>query len=263
MKRDFEAIVLGLGGLGASAVYWLSRRLGGEVLGLEQFDLGHARGGSQDHSRIIRLSYHTPAYVRLAAEAYRAWAAVEQEAGEELVRRTGGLDLAPPAGAYPLEDYLESLTACDVSFDVLDAHEVMRRWPPFRLGEEIRGLFQPDGGLVKAARANAAHLRLTREHGAVLREGTAFGSLRPLAGEIEVVAGGVAYRCHRLVLTCGAWTNRALAGFGLELPLRVTQEQVTYFRTPHLEAFAPERFPIWIWLDEPCFYGFPASSAAS
>ena len=69
MKRNFEAIVLGLGGIGSGAVYWLSRRLGAEVLGLEQFELGHDRGGSQDHSRIIRYTYHSPHYARLAGGA--------------------------------------------------------------------------------------------------------------------------------------------------------------------------------------------------
>ncbi len=66
MKRDYEYIVLGLGGFGSAAAYWLARRAGDEVLGLEQFELGHVRGESQDHSRIIRLSYHTPGYVELA-----------------------------------------------------------------------------------------------------------------------------------------------------------------------------------------------------
>ena len=71
MRRDFDAIVLGLGGIGSGALYWLSRRLGDRVLGIEQFATGHDRGGSQDHSRIIRYSYHRPCYVRLAARAYR------------------------------------------------------------------------------------------------------------------------------------------------------------------------------------------------
>lgn len=85
MRRDFEYIVLGLGGLGSAAAWWLSRRAGVDVLGLEQFELGHARGESQDHSRIIRLSYHTPGYVELAKRAYAAWAALAGEAGEELI----------------------------------------------------------------------------------------------------------------------------------------------------------------------------------
>jgi sarcosine oxidase len=32
---------------------------------------------------------------------------------------------------------------------------------------------------------------------------------------------------------------------------------VTYFATPQLADYAPERFPIWIWMDDPSFYGFP------
>ncbi len=95
MKTEFEYIVIGLGGLGSAAAYWLSRRAGGEVLGLEQFELGHVRGESQDHSRIIRLSYHTPGYVRLAQQAYAAWQTVEEDAGEKLIVKTGGLDLWP------------------------------------------------------------------------------------------------------------------------------------------------------------------------
>ena len=43
----------------------------------------------------------------------------------------------------------------------------------------------------------------------------------------------------------------------MHLPLRVTKEQVTYFATPHPADFQPDRFPIWIWMDDPCFYGFP------
>ena len=65
-RRDWDAIVVGLGGIGSGAAYWLSTRLGNRVLGLEQFELGHPNGASQDHSRIIRYSYHRPDYVRLA-----------------------------------------------------------------------------------------------------------------------------------------------------------------------------------------------------
>ena len=37
MKRHYDTIVLGLGGLGSAALYRLARRLGGDVLGREQF----------------------------------------------------------------------------------------------------------------------------------------------------------------------------------------------------------------------------------
>src|SRR6188474_2304398 len=99
-EREFDVVVVGLGGLGSGAAYWLARG-GASVQGLEQFELGHDRGASEDHSRIIRLSYHTPAYVALATRAYEAWAAVEDEAGESLILETGGLDLWPPNAAIP------------------------------------------------------------------------------------------------------------------------------------------------------------------
>ena len=81
MRNDWDAIVVGLGAIGSGAAYWLSRRLGDRVLGLEQFELGHGNGAGQDHSRIIRLSYHRPDYIRLARRAYESWAEVEAESG--------------------------------------------------------------------------------------------------------------------------------------------------------------------------------------
>jgi sarcosine oxidase len=59
------------------------------------------------------------------------------------------------------------------------------------------------------------------------------------------------------VVAADAWTNELLAGFDRRLPLTVTQEQVTYFGCPRPGDFAADRFPVWIWMDDPSFYGFP------
>jgi sarcosine oxidase len=257
VKHDYEYIVLGLGGFGSAAAYWLARRAGPEVLGLEQFELGHVRGESQDHSRIIRLSYHEPHYVELAKHAYRAWAEVERDAGEQLVLKTGGLDLGPREGAIPLATYSGSMDAAGVAYERLDAGEIMRRWPQWRLDDDIEGLFQAEGGIAMAARGNAAHQRMARAHGATLLDRTPVDGIRPGRGELEVLAGGRAYRCRRLVIAAGPWSNQALLPFGVHLPLRVTREQVTYFASPRADDFRPERFPVWIWMDDPCYYGFP------
>ncbi|HEU4487707.1 MAG TPA: FAD-dependent oxidoreductase, partial [Actinomycetota bacterium] len=91
MRTDYEYIVVGLGGIGCAAAYRLARRVGTDVLGLEQFGLGHDNGASQDHSRIVRLSYHAPEYVRLATAAFAAWRELEADAGRPLIITTGGL----------------------------------------------------------------------------------------------------------------------------------------------------------------------------
>ncbi|NJO83069.1 MAG: FAD-dependent oxidoreductase [Blastochloris sp.] len=71
-------------------------------------------------------------------------------------------------------------------------------------------------------------------------------------------AGGEVYRCEKLIITAGAWTNNALAHFGMKLPLTVTKEQVSYFTGDNPADFAPGRFPIWIWQALPRMYGLPA-----
>jgi sarcosine oxidase len=254
---DFRVGILGLGGIGSAAAYWASRRLGPDVLGVEQFELGHARGGSEDHSRIIRLSYHTPGYVELAKAAYAAWEQVEVDSGDQLVLRTGGLDLAPTGASIGLDDYRASMKTADVRFEELDAGEVMRRWPQWQLDEDVTALFQEQSGIAMASKANAAHRRLARYHGATLIEGSAVAGIREVDGEVELVVDRRPVRVGSLIVTAGAWTTPVLAGLGFTLPLEVTLEQVVYLASPDLLAFHPSRFPIWIWMDEPSFYGFP------
>jgi sarcosine oxidase len=264
VRNDWDAIVVGLGAIGSGAAYWLSRRLGHRVLGLEQFALGHSNGAGQDHSRIIRLSYHHPDYVRLARRAYESWAGVEAESGVRIVTRTGGLDIGPRDGAIPLSDYTAAMTAENVAFEHLDGPEISRRWPQWRLGDEHHGLFQADAGIADPNKGNAAHQRLARERGATLLEHARVARLgaRP-DGAIEVVlADGTIHSAPHVVLAADAWTNELLASFDRRLPLSIIQAQVTYFAPPDPARFTPDRFPIWIWMDDPSFYGFPTYGEA-
>ncbi|MEM8860536.1 MAG: N-methyl-L-tryptophan oxidase [Chloroflexota bacterium] len=257
MKKNFKVIVIGLGGLGSAATYWLSRRIGDDVLGLEQFEIGHLNGGSQDHSRIIRLSYHTTGYVELAKHAYAAWDELERDAEEKLIVKTGGIDLSPADATIPISDYTESMTACGVPYEMLDAKEAMYRWPQWNLTDDIQVLYQEESGIAPAAKAMAAHLRMAKAHGAILQDYAPVTAITPIGDEVEVTAGGETYRCEQLVIASGAWTNTALGYLGEQINLTITQEQVAYYDTPHVADFMPDRFPIWIWMTEPCYYGFP------
>jgi sarcosine oxidase len=261
-RREWDVIVVGLGAIGSAAAYWASTRPGTRVLGLEQFELGHANGASADHSRIIRLSYHRPDYVRLAKRAFETWAAVEAEAGERIVTVTGGLDLWPADPAIPMVDYTASLAAEAVPFEILDAAEVMRRWPQWRLSEDVTAMWQSRAGLADPYRGNAAHRRLAMDRGATLVDRTPVTAIRAAGGAYEVDAGGATHTAGRVILAADAWTNALLAGFDRRLPLTVTKEQVTYFAAPDPDAFAPDRFPVWIWMDEPSFYGIPTYGEA-
>lgn len=260
-ERWYDVAVIGLGALGSATAYQLASR-GGSVVGLEQFELGHSRGASHDTSRILRRSYHTPAYVTLAGEAYKDWGQLSEAAGEPLVTTTGGLDFFPPEAAIPIIDYTSSLTACDIPFDLLDNATVKKRWPQIVLPEGTTTLFQADTGMVHAARTVAALQRLATAGGATLIGNSRAAILNIDDRGVELATDAGRIRCRRVVVTADAWTNDVLAPLDVQLPLTVTQEQVSYYAPEAPGSFAPLRFPVWIWMDDPSFYGFPTYTEA-
>jgi sarcosine oxidase len=256
MTERYDYAVVGLGALGSATAYELAKR-GHSVIGLEQFELGHHRGASHDTSRILRHSYHTPEYVDLTVEAYDDWARLEEASGERLVTKVGGLDLFPPGAAIPLTDYTGSLDAIGIPHLLLDPDGVAERWPQFRLPDGTVALYQERGSIVPAGPGTALMLALADRHGAVLRERSEVTGLVDQGEGVEVRAGDTAYRCGAVVVCADAWTNRVLAHVGHEIPLAVTLEQATYFAPEDPAPFLPDRMPLWIWMDEPSFYGFP------
>ena len=64
-------------------------------------------------------------------------------------------------------------------------------------------------------------------------------------------------RAGTVVVAADAWTNELLRRLEADLPLTVLQEQVTYYDVADPAPFAMGRLPVWIWMDEPSFYGFP------
>jgi sarcosine oxidase len=255
VPRDhhYDHVVVGLGALGSATAHQLARR-GFSVLGLERFGLGHSRGASHDTSRILRHSYHTPEYVRLTVDAYDDWARLSSWAGRELVTEVGGLDLFPTDPAIPMADYTGSLAEVGIDFDLLDVDAVGERWPQFVLPPGTVALHQRRGSIVPAGPGTALMQDLARQHGAVLRD---HAEVVSVTGTSVTLADGTTYSCGGVVLCADAWTDRLLAPLGIDLPLTVTLEQATYFAPERAEDFAPDRMPLWIWMDEPSFYGFP------
>ena len=261
-ETEADVVVIGLGALGSAAA-WACARRGVRVIGLEQFDLGHDRGASQDHSRIIRLSYHTPHYVRLAKAAYEAWDLLAADTGDDVVTVTGGLDLFPAGAAIDPADYRSSMDAEGVPYEDLTGAEVKARWPAWSgLADDVTALFQERTGFVAASRAVAALQRGATDLGAVLRDRTKVVDLRVEGAEVVVTTDAGTVRAAHAVVAADAWTNQVLAPLGRELALTVLKEQVTWFEVDDPERFTADDFPVWIWMDDPSWYGFPAWDGA-
>lgn len=258
-RTHYPTIVLGCGGIGSAALYWLARRTGGDVLGIEQHALVHPFGASQDYSRIIRLAYHNVTYARLAAAAYDAWATVAEESGVNPVRITGGvvIGLKGTPGEATVEDYAATMHALAIEYDRFDGDELRYRFPQFQPEGDVTVLFQGRTGIANPNRGNACHSALARLYGATILERAPVLRIEPRDGEVGVVTEAGTFTCARLIVAAGAWTRSLLGTVGIDLPLAVTQEQVTYYATPHLKEFTIGRFPIFQWKEQESIYGFP------
>ncbi|KAJ8041173.1 Peroxisomal sarcosine oxidase [Holothuria leucospilota] len=247
-KSYYDYIVVGCGGVGSAALFRLARSTPGtqRVLGIEQFRLGHDHGGSQDHSRIIRYSYPGEHYVALARGAYEAWHEVEEESGIQLVYKAGGLDIAEigTEGEVRMNAYQESMDKAGIEYEYLNGIQLHQKFPSFSPKTNTVALYQKDGGLVDAALGNAVHIQLARKYGADVLENTIVRNIaRASDGKLMVSTSNGTFRCKKVVVTAGAWLNKVLKSVGVHIPVTVTQEQVTYFGTPHMKEFTHKKFP--------------------
>jgi sarcosine oxidase len=229
------------------------------VIGLERFDLGgHHRGASHDHSRIIRHSYHTPHYVGLTSLAYEAWREAEAESRETCVHITGGIDLFPHGAVIDSKTYRESMDACGIGFDELSPADVTKRWPAWRVADDTEVLYQANTGIVSPAATVPLLQQMATGRGATLRGNSAVAAIEPERDHVVIrLADGSDVRAAQVVVAADAWTAPLLEPLGTSLPLVVTREQVTYYETDTPQLFEEGGFPVWIWMDDPSFYGFP------
>jgi sarcosine oxidase len=191
-----KVAVVGAGIMGAATAWHLARR-GADVVVHEQFEDGHARGSSHGRTRIFRVAYPEPEWVRLAEESYAGW----KELDPELLGLHGLVEIAPDAA----HTSARALEECNVPHRFLDQEEA--RLVGAAVPDGWTALLVNDAGVVHADAARAAFLE-----GIDVQYGSRVDDLDALDAEVVVV-------------TAGAWADR----FFPDLPLKVTRETVAYF----------------------------------
>lgn len=257
--NHYDVIVIGLGGMGSAAACQLAQR-GQRVLGLEQFSPPHDQGSSHGRTRVIRQAYFEhPAYVPLLLRAYELWRDLERKSGSELLLLPGGLMLGAPDSEV-VSGSIRSAREHNLPHEILDANEIRRRYPMFQISDDTIALFEEAAGLVYCERAVKAHLQVAERVGAELHF---FESVIQWEvntdGSVTVKTAEGIYTAGQLVIAPGAWAPHLLKSLGI--PLVVERQVLFWFQPPAgTAAFAPDRFPIYIWQPRhgPPPYGFPS-----
>ncbi|MBM4021804.1 MAG: N-methyl-L-tryptophan oxidase [Planctomycetes bacterium] len=251
MPTTYDVIVVGVGGVGAPAVWHLARR-GLRVLGLERFAVPHAMGGSHGNSRQTKIApYIGSPYEGIILRAYELWREIVAESAQpEIMVTTGFLDIhrAPPAAAY----------ATDTGrFERLDHAELRCRYPQFQLAEYCWAAWDPAGALLRPELAVTSFVRTAMLRGGVVEGSTEVKGWRASAGGVEVETTRGRFSAGKLVLCAGPWTGKLLADLGI----RMTANRMSFgwvWPRRNVAAFGPSSMPCWCIDDEPgIYYGFP------
>jgi sarcosine oxidase len=256
--QTYDAIVVGLGAHGSAAAAALAgRHL--RVLGLERFGPGESLGSSGGWSRMIRIAhYEHPWLVPFATDSWDRWLDLERETSTSLLTETGGL-YGGPSGSSIVAGAQESAGGHGVSYELLDAAEIHRRWPVLEPADGTIAVLESRAGTIRIDRALAACREVARRAGASLEFGRRVVDWRAATGggfEVETDDGQVVGGAH-LVLTAGPWIGGLVPD--LHLPLSIEREIPMWFRpTVDPATVGADRLPIWVLRDDDTtFYGIP------
>ena len=256
MKR-YDAIVLGLGGMGSAVAAHAAQR-GMRVLGLERFGPAHAHGSSHGRTRIIRQAYfESPDYVPLLRRAYALWDALAARTGTVLRAQTGGLFVGRPETPV-VAGTLASALQWQLAHEVYEAAELRRRYPMVTPRDDEIGVYEAIAGALFPEAGVQAHLDVAADAGAELRFGVASAGWDANDAGVRVtLADGTQLDGERLAICAGPWF--APVAPELALPLRNERNVQFWFAPLDRDAVSPERLPIWCVQRDGArmLYGFP------
>ena len=253
---SYDAIVIGVGGMGSAAVYHLARR-GLQVLGLEKHAIPHEMGSSHGYSRMIRYTLQEhPSYVPLVRRSYELWHEMEETAGEELMVTTGSIRAGAPDSPF----FLNAQEACDlhsIPYEILTASEVNKRFPGYRFPEEISSVYQADGGFLLPERCILTHVQAAERAGADVHSQETVLDWGVRGDGVQVRTDRDTYTAGRLVVTAGPWAANLVPELAA---YAVPERQVMgWFQPKRPELYAAEAFPVFgVFTEEGRYYGFPS-----
>lgn len=215
-------------------------------MGIEQFRPGHQHGSSHGDSRLFRVACLEGAdYVALARHALGMWHALEQESGQQLYVRTGGLMIGAP-GSSTVKGTRAAVREHKMTCESLDAATTRARYPQHRLDDDDVTVVDPDAGVLHPERAIVAAVDRARALGASVLTGARATRVDADAAGVTVHTSTGTLRGRRAVVSVGAWSASLLPQ--LRLPLRVTRQVMTWFNAvpDAADSYVSDRFPIFL-----------------
>lgn len=249
-----RVVVIGAGAFGGWTALSLLRA-GARVTLIEARNAGNPLSSSGGESRVIRHFYQKQIYVELAQRSLQLWKQADKLWGQGLLHRKGVLLMSRKADFSNLA--AAHMRAQGVAFEGLGPADLRKRYPHIMTEDIEQALFEPDAGYIDARRACLAVREAFVNEGGAYLQGTAVpAAIRN--GEMQhlVLEDGKRLDAEQWVFACGPWLKRLFPG-ELGSRLKISRQEVYFFRPPAEWVEVVRQLPVWADLGETFWYGIP------
>jgi sarcosine oxidase len=183
------------------------------------------------------------------------WGELEASAGRKMMTTTGIVEIGAPDSEL-VRGTLATSREHRLRHELIDAAEIMRRYPAYNLPPHFVGVVQPDAAVLEAEPSIAALQSLAAAQGAQIRTGERVVSIERAGDGVRIVTDRDTIHAGRAVVAAGPWIDALLPD--LKLPLQVTRQAVLWVKPARTELFEAARFPIFMLESRfGIHYGFP------
>jgi len=272
-QNHFDIAVVGLGALGASTLWHLSKS-GKKILGIDQFSPPHSMGSSHGETRITRLAVGEGLdFVPIVTRSHEIWKEIEGITGKKIMSTTGGL-LFDSGGKTWSKHGSEGFFQRTVQFaqisniphEVFDAKELKKRFPEFNLEKTGTVYFEPSAGFLFPELAISTQLQLAEQNNAIIKTHTKVYGLRPIGGGgVSIETNQGVFEAGQVVVSAGPWIKDFLPDFA-KTKFKICR-QILYWIPIEANHFQKSDTPVFMWGfgegAEDFIYGFPSLDGKS
>lgn len=261
MKNHYDVIVIGLGVMGAAALWRVAPKCN-RSLGIDASSLTHDYGSSHGASRIFRRAYwEGNKYLQLLNHADLLWNELEQVTQKHLLFHTGGVFVGTQSSRI-LNGSIQTAKEGRIKHEVWNSSEARKWMPTFNMPEEMQAVYEPGAYAISAMDARLAMLDEAILNGAKTEFGDPVVKLENDGAGVRVTSkNGRIYFAGSVIITTGPWMASDLMP-EISSFLEPRRVPIYWFKpkTGSEALFSQEQFPIFLYEREDggLLYGVPS-----
>ncbi len=242
MPETFDAIVIGGGAIGTSALFHLTDLGCTRVLLVERGEI--AGGTTARSSGCLRTHYSVPINVEVARASLRMFGRfaelLDDPSADCGMVKSGYIIMAPPGPtSAAVRASIAAQRAVGIEASLLDRVEARERHPWLALDDIDAIGFEAEAGFADPYLTATSFARAARRRGATLRTSTPVtGLIRDGDRVIGVATPDGAIHAGTVLSAANVWSAGLARQVGLDIPLEITAHQV--FTLAAAETYGPE-----------------------